>query len=151
VSGGDVSRADLLPSLARATEAARDDFQSHLNEAAAWVEWIRAGAPGARACVVCGSGGPVEIHHVAGRRHSDLAVPACATCHRRLTERQNGWDPRWLSDERNPELDRSLVVRGLSDLCEERGRWGSAYHVLAKRLRARYALLARETISEAGP
>lgn len=139
--------ASLLPIIASATEAAREDFEGALNEATAWVEWVQAGAASANGCVVCGSTCPVEIHHVAGRRASDLAVPACVPCHRRLTERQGGWDPRWLSEARSPALDRSLVLRGLSDLCEERGRFDSAYHLLAKRLRARYALLARETLS----
>jgi hypothetical protein len=143
--------ADLLPLTAAATEAARAEFEKSLSEATAWVDWLRAGAPSANGCVVCGSAGPIEAHHVAGRRHSNLTVPVCVSCHRRLSERQYGWDPRWLSPERSPELDSSLVVRGLSDLCEERGRFDPAYHFLGKRLRARYAALARETISEAAP
>jgi alpha/beta superfamily hydrolase len=140
---------DLLIITASATEAARGEFEGSLDEAAAWVEWLQAGAPSAAGCVICGSLGPTEAHHVAGRRHSDLTVPACVPCHRRLTERQYGWDPRWLSETRSPELDRSLIVRGLSDLCEERGRFETAHHVLAKRLRAQYATLARKTISGA--
>jgi len=140
---------DLLTITASATEAARREFEGTLDEATAWVEWLQAGAPSPAGCVICGSLGPIEAHHVAGRRHSDLTVPACIPCHRRLTERQHGWDPRWLSETRSPELDRSLIVRGLSDLCEERGRFEPAYHVLAKRLRAQYARLARATISGA--
>lgn len=131
----------------RATEAARDDFQDRLNEAAAWVEWVQAGAPNARGCVVCSSVGPTQQHHVAGRHNSDLVVPVCEGCHERLSERQNGWDPRWIRDDNPPELRESLFLRGLSDLCEERGRFGAAYHVLGKRLRAVYAKTARGSAS----
>lgn len=141
--------SDALPPklTASATEAARLDFEDRLGEASAWVEWLQAGAPGATGCVVCASAGATDSHHVAGRLASDLTIPVCVPCHRRLTERQNGWDPRWLSEGRSPELDRSLLVRGLSDLCEERGRFDGAYHALAKRLRGQYARLARVTVT----
>ena len=138
---------DLLPITAAAVETARSDVESRLNQAAAWVEWLRSGPTGST-CVICGGTGAVEVHHIAGRRHSDLTVPTCIPCHRRLSERQNGWDPRWLTEERGPALDRSLLLRGLSDLCEEKGRFDGAYHELGKRLRARYAVLARETVGD---
>ena len=138
----------LLPVIADATAAAQDDFDRALNEATAWCDWVEAGAAGAEGCVVCDSVGPLEGHHVAGRRHSELTVPVCVPCHRRLSERQDAWDPRWLSTLRSPVLDRTLVLRGLSDMCEERGeRVHCAYVLLAKKMRARYARLARETIA----
>lgn len=139
--------ADLLPVLGRATEAARDDFQDHLSEATAWVEWIRAGAPESDGCVVCGSLGETELHHVAGKHNSDLVVPVCLRCHGKLTRRQARWDPRWERVDNPPALKDSLVLRGLVDLSEERGRFDHAFHALAARLADRYALVARGTVS----
>jgi hypothetical protein len=139
----------LLPKLtAAATEAVRDDFGGRLNEASAWVEWLQAGAPNAGGCVVCGSLGLTEAHHIAGRQNSDLRVPVCIPHHRKLTERQNRWDPRWVLPDNSPALRESLIVRGMSDLCEEKGRFDGAYHELGLRLAARYALLGKKTLSE---
>jgi hypothetical protein len=133
--------------LGRSTATARNEFDKDLNEATAWAEWARAGAPNAAGCIICGSSGPLELHHVAGRNNSETVVPVCRPCHERLSERQNGWDPRWVRPDNPPELREPLLVRGLSDLCEEKGRFGSAYHCLGKRLRAIYAKVARGTAS----
>ena len=138
---------DLSALIGRSTEAARDGFGRAINEATAWAEWARAGAPNSNGCIICGSSGPLELHHVAGKNNSDLVVPVCRPCHERLSERQNGWDPRWVRPDNGPELRDSLLLRGLSDLCEEKGRFKSAYHVLGKRLRAAYAKVARGSAS----
>jgi hypothetical protein len=142
---------DLSSLAATSTEATRLELDSSLNGASAWLSWISSGAPGATGCAICSAGAPLEQHHVAGRTNTPLTVPLCIRCHRRASERQGGWDPRWVL-ETNPEpLKESLLVRGLSDLCEERGRFDPAAHQLAKRLRARYCLLAKRTVgSEAG-
>ena len=139
--------SDVGALVGRSTEAARKEFEERLNEATAWAEWVRAGAPNANGCIICGSSGPLELHHVAGRNNSETVVPVCRPCHERLSERQNGWDPRWIRPDNPPELRESLFLRGLSDLCEERGRFGLAYHVLGKRLRAGYANVARGSAS----
>jgi hypothetical protein len=137
-----------LPALvARSTDAARTDFEKGLGEATAWAEWARAGAPNANGCIICGSSGPLELHHVAGKNNSDTVVPVCRPCHERLSERQNGWDPRWIRADNPPELRESLFLRGMSDLCEEKGRFSSTYHFLGKRLRAAYAKVARGSAS----
>jgi hypothetical protein len=138
---------DLSALIGRSTEAARDTFDRAINEATAWAEWARAGAPNSNGCIICGSSGPLELHHVAGKNNSDTVVPVCRPCHERLSERQNGWDPRWVRPDNAPELSDSLLLRGLSDLCEEKGRFGAAYHVLGKRLRAAYAKIARGSAS----
>jgi hypothetical protein len=138
-----VTMRDLSALIGSSTEAARDTFDRAINEATAWAEWARGGAPNAVGCIICGSSGPLELHHVAGKNNSDTVVPVCRPCHERLSERQNGWDPRWIRADNSPELRESLFLRGLSDLCEERGRFGSAYHELGKRLRAVYAKVAR--------
>ena len=135
------------PLLGRAANAARDDFQDRLNEASAWVEWVRAGAPNSKGCVVCASVAATEFHHVAGKNNSDTVVPVCERCHKKLSERQNGWDFRWVEPNNPPELKEALLLRGLSDLCEEKGRSDSAYHLLAKRLRAQSSMVGRRSAS----
>lgn len=138
----------LLPLLGRATEKTRNLVQEGVNEATAWVSLVEAGASEPKRCVVCERrDGHFEEHHLAGKHNSALVVSVCIRCHGRLTERQNGWDPRWVV-EGNPEpLKHSFLVRGLSDLCEERGRFeGLAYHELGKRLRAQYRELALKTV-----
>ncbi len=138
----------LLPLLGRATEKTRALVQDALNEATAWVACIEAGKTDPAKCVVCERrDGPFEEHHVAGKLNSDLVVSVCVRCHGKLTERQNGWDPRWVLGGNLESLKRSLVVRGLSDLCEERSRFeGLAYHELGKRLRAQYREVALKTV-----
>jgi hypothetical protein len=138
---------DLTANLARSVETTRERIASEMGLASAWVQWVRAGAPNANGCVVCGTEGECEMHHVAGKFNSDLTVPACLICHGKLSERQNGWDPRWQKEGNPSALKESLLLRGLSDLCEERARFrGSAYHEVGKRLRAIYATAARETV-----
>ncbi len=138
---------DVPSLLGRSTETAREEFDRSINEATAWAEWARVGAPNASGCIICGCDGPLELHHVAGKTNSDTVVPVCRPCHERLSERQNGWDPRWVRTDNPPELRGSLFVRGLSDLCEEKGRFGSAFHLLGKRLRAQYSKVARGSAS----
>ena len=142
-----MTAANLFPPLGRVTEAAREAFQESLNEASAWVEWLRAGAPNAKGCVACPATGPLERHHVAGEHNSDLVVPVCIPCHRRLSERQNDWDYRWNEEGNSPKLKEALMLRGLSDLCEERGRVDVTFHLLGKRLRALSSRIGRGAAS----
>lgn len=138
----------LTVPIARAVDEARERLEDGIDEAGAWVERARAAEFPSDACAICERReGPLEEHHVAGRLNSNLHVPACLLCHGRLSERQNGWDPRWQAEGNSPELKETFLLRGLSDLCEERARhFGSAYHELAKRLRWTYAKRARETV-----
>lgn len=138
--------AGLAITIGRAVEGGRDRIGEELGRTSGWVRWLVAGALGALGCVVCDSVTKTELHHVAGKYNSDLVVPVCELCHARLSERQNGWDPRWQREGNSPTLKESLLVRGLSDLCEERARFhGAPAHELGKRLRATYATLARAT------
>ena len=134
--------------LARAIDETRSRLEEGIDEVSAWVERVQTGALDPGQCAICErTDGPFEGHHVAGKLNLDLTIPACLLCHARLSERQNGWDPRWQSEDNSPELKETLLLRGLSDLCEERARhFGPAYHVLGKRLRATYAKHARETV-----
>ena len=134
--------------LARAIDETRSRLEDGIDEASAWVERAQTGVLEPGQCAICErKDGPFEGHHVAGRQNSGLTVAACVRCHDRLSERQNGWDPRWQSEDNSPELKDTLLLRGLGDLCEERARhFGPAYHELAKRLRATYAKRARETV-----
>lgn len=145
-----MSSANLLPTapIARAIEEVRQRLEDGLDEASAWVEQVRAGVLDGTRCAVCErTDGPFEKHHVAGRFNSDPTVILCLRCHGRLSERQNGWDPRWQRVDNSPSLMDSFRLRGLSDLCEERARhFGAAYHELGKRLRAVYRQRALETV-----
>ncbi len=139
----------LVVPIARAIDEARDRLEHGLGEAAAWVERVQAGAVESDRCAICErADGPFEKHHVAGRLNSALTICACLRCHSRLSERQNGWDPHWQVEGNAPAVKDALLLRGLSDLCEERARhFGPAYHELAKRLRATYAKRAREAVA----
>jgi hypothetical protein len=143
-----VSGSTLTAPISRAVDRAHEEAEKEGDEASGWVELVRSGSLDPAQCAICERrDGPFEEHHVAGRRHGDLTVRACLRCHGRLSERQNGWDPRWQSEARSPALDESFLLRGLSDLCEERSRhFGPEFHRLGKRLRAVYARRARGTI-----
>jgi hypothetical protein len=143
--------ATALPhpiSLARAIDETRSRLEDGVDEASSWVERVRAAALDPDPCAICErADGPFEQHHVAGRLNCDLTVLACLRCHARLSERQHGWDPRWQGADNLPDLKETFLLRGLSDLCEERARhMGPAYHELGKRLRAIYAKRARGTV-----
>ena len=145
-----MSAGFLLPpvALSHAINEARSRLEDGIDEASAWVERVQTGSLDSEQCAVCErEDGPFEEHHVAGRRNSDLSVPVCIRCHARLSERQNGWDPRWQCEDKPPGLRETFLLRGLGDLCEERARHSrAAFHELAKRLRAIYAKRARETV-----
>lgn len=140
--------APLPVAVSRAVEETRSRLEGSIDEASAWVERVHAGALDLDQCAICErKDGPFEEHHVAGKLNSDLTITVCLRCHGRLSERQNGWDPRWQAEGNPSALKESLLIRGLSDLCEERARhFEPAYHVFAKRLRAVYAKRARETV-----
>jgi hypothetical protein len=144
-----LTEATLTAPISRASLATVEEAGQEADQAAAWVELVRGGNLDAGQCAICErKDGPFEEHHVAGKLNSDLLVQVCKDrCHPRLSERQNGWDPRWQLADNPPKLKETFLLRGLSDLCEERGRhFGPEYHRLGKRLRAVYALRARETI-----
>lgn len=138
---------DPTVNVGRAVEAVRMAAPRQIGNASAWVEWLKAGAPGATACAVCDSMTHTDAHHVAGKFNSDLTVPVDERCHARLSERQNGWDPRWQREGNSLELKATFLLRGLSDLCEERARFdGYVFHEMGKRLRAQYAAAARAAL-----
>lgn len=143
-----MSGADLLLSISRAVDASYDAAENEVHEASAWMERVQTGTLDNDRCAVCErKDGPFEKHHVTGRRHGDLTVLVCVRCHRRLTERQNRWDPRWQTEARSERLDESLLVLGLADLLDERALYfGPEYLRLASKMYARYAQIARETI-----
>jgi hypothetical protein len=142
---------DLTAILARASEKSREALAAAEDEAQAWLEEVRSGTLSANpTCVTCGAGPPLEDNHVAGRRHGDLTVPNCRRCHRRFTEGQDLWDPRWNQDGRSPTLDESLLLRGLYDLLALKAEHVSksrsgAYLALSESVREQYARVARRT------
>ncbi len=137
---------DPTANLGRAIEGVRARVPRQIGTVSAWVEWVKSGAQGANGCAVCDSRVDTQAHHIAGKFNSEVTVPVCERCHNRLSERQNGWDPRWERENNPPELKATFVLRGLSDLCEERARFeGYAFHETGKRLRAQYAEAAKAT------
>jgi hypothetical protein len=107
-----LSDTALTASVSRAALSAHEEADEEGDQASAWMELLRTASLESECCAICERrDGPFEEHHVAGRRHGDLTIPACLPCHRRLSERQNGWDPRWQSEERSTGLDESLVAR----------------------------------------
>jgi hypothetical protein len=122
------------------------------DEANAYLEEVRSGArSNDKECVTCGRGPPLEDNHLASGRHGDLTVPMCRVeCHPRFTEGQDLWDARWQGEERSPELDESLLLRGLVDLLRIRADHvpvarSGAYLALSESLREQYAFVARRT------
>jgi hypothetical protein len=51
-------------------------------------------------CAVCNRDGPVEQHHVAGKRHAPDTLQVCLNCHAVLSRRQYQYHPSWRSDVR---------------------------------------------------
>lgn len=143
---------DLTAILATASEKSRKAIDDARDEAQAWLEEVRSGALSeSPVCVTCAAGPPLEDNHLAGRRHGRLTVPECLRCHRRFTEGQDLWDPRWAREGNSPTLDESLLLRGLHDLlvlkaeCVPKSSSG-AYLTLAESVREQYARVARRTI-----
>jgi hypothetical protein len=143
---------ELTAIVSSASMKCHDRLAEAEDDAASWLEALRSGAlSDATECVTCGRGKPLEDNHVAGRRHGTLTVPMCPPCHQRITEGQDLWDPHWQDPERSPELDKSLLVRGLIDLLRLKAQFvpeseGGAYSSLASSLREQYARIARTTL-----
>ncbi|MFI5417722.1 MAG: hypothetical protein ACHQ2Y_02325 [Candidatus Lutacidiplasmatales archaeon] len=146
------SAPGLTVIVSRASAKSREALSDGEDEAAAWLEAIWSGSrSNDRECVTCGRTGALQDNHLASGRHGELTVPQCQPCHQGFTEGQDLWDARWWSAVRSPELDDSLLLRGLYDLLRQRARFipGSrrgAYLSLADYLREQYALAAARTI-----
>jgi hypothetical protein len=46
-------------------------------------------------CLVCEQSGPLEDHHIGGKRHLPQTIPACLNCHAILSWWQYRWHPTW--------------------------------------------------------
>jgi hypothetical protein len=138
--------------MARAAEKSREALSEGSDEAQAWLEEVRSGSKSDdNECVTCGRTGALQDNHVASRRHGDLTVPQCQPCHQSFTEGQDLWDSRWLSSNRNPDLDVALLLRGLYDLLQQRATFipesrRGAYLSLASYLREQYTLAGEKTL-----
>lgn len=141
---------DLSGILAIACERSGERAERARGSASAFLEGARSGAfSRSRKCVLCGRSGPLEAHHIAGRRHGEQVIKVCPQCHQRLTERQDLWDPRWQSAGRSSPLDLSFLLRGYIDILEERSRFVAepgAYLSLATSLREQYVRIGRTTL-----
>jgi len=71
-------------------------------------------------CVACGESDPavLELHHIAGRKHSDDVAIVCANHHRKLSNKQHDHAPQ---GSRAPVGQMGIIGRylqGLADLFE---------------------------------
>lgn len=146
------SRPGLTVICATACRKSDTELAHAKDEANAYLVELRTGTRSQEVeCVTCGRGPPLQDNHVAGWKHGDLTVPMCVPCHQRFTECQDGWDPRAGLVERSPELDESLLIRGLVDLLRLKAEQvpvarSGAYLALAESLREQYVQAGRRTL-----
>jgi len=77
-------------------------------------------------CSVCATGGPLESHHVAGRKQAPDTLPVCLSCHRILSQLQYRWHPSWKTEVR-PGLFR---LQGFIDISHVAAARGGAFGLL---------------------
>jgi hypothetical protein len=73
---------------------------------------------GSGCCLICYISDPLvlEEHHVGGRANSNFTITVCANHHQKLSRMQKSWPPNWASKKNAPEVRKSLIIRGISDL-----------------------------------
>ena len=69
-------------------------------------------------CAICNESDPctLELHHIAGQKHSDDTAIICANCHRKLSDKQRDHVP---PDSREPAGQLGVIghyLMGLADL-----------------------------------
>jgi hypothetical protein len=69
-------------------------------------------------CVICGEADPavLELHHIAGRKHSDDLAIVCANCHRKLSDKQRDHVPPGSGECIGPLANIGHHLLGLADL-----------------------------------
>jgi len=69
-------------------------------------------------CVACGETHPgvLELHHVAGRKHSDDTALVCANCHRKLSDKQRDHVPPGMAKTGSELTHIGHYLLGLADL-----------------------------------
>lgn len=79
-------------------------------------------------CPLCGKQQDpreMEDHHIAGRRNSNITIPVCYSCHRKLSDRQRRWPKDWTRSDNPPEVRMAFIEMGKAEiykLCEEERR-----------------------------
>lgn len=70
-------------------------------------------------CPLCGElqdPREMEDHHIAGRLNSDITVPVCYSCHRKLSDRQRRWPKVWTRQHNPSEVKKVIMKKGLGDV-----------------------------------
>jgi hypothetical protein len=69
-------------------------------------------------CVCCGESDPavLELHHIAGRKHSDDLSIVCANCHRKLSNQQRDHVPPGTTEPEGISAKIGRYLLGLADL-----------------------------------
>lgn len=70
-------------------------------------------------CEICNSNGlpeNLELHHVAGRKHTHHTITVCEPCHRELSQMQGVWDKSWLNDNLSYRKSFDFLCRGFYDI-----------------------------------
>ncbi len=76
-------------------------------------------------CEVCGkklSKRSHEVHHVAGKKHSNICIDVCISCHRTITSRQSTWDGRWLLNNQPDNIREMFLLQGVREILILRGQ-----------------------------
>lgn len=81
-----------------------------------WIETIlnRGGC-----CLICGYNDDptiIEEHHFAGKHNSNITIPVCPICHRKLSNWQKGWNKEWTLENNPPEKRLAFMFRGIADI-----------------------------------
>lgn len=72
-------------------------------------------------CGICGREG-VELHHIAGEKHSYHSIKVCLDCHRVLSDKQKLWDARWWHGNQPEHLKQAFLFQGISDVLRLKSR-----------------------------
>jgi hypothetical protein len=66
-------------------------------------------------CIICGNNQDpriLELHHIAGRKNSDVTIPVCSNCHRTLSM---GQEPRKFERGKDDKTDQEKLAWNLDD------------------------------------
>lgn len=87
-------------------------------------------------CEICGSIEKLELHHIAGEKHSYKMITVCYECHQKLSKSQRVWDRNWLKKDLSGNLRDAFFLQGLYDLLilKAEKTCNSVYRMLALQL-----------------
>jgi hypothetical protein len=81
-------------------------------------------------CSACGSPEPQDTHHVGGRTHSDITVPACVTCNQRALNQADTYGRDWSAAAYREDHQAIGILDLAQRLCDAAGFHADADRVL---------------------